>query len=97
MVGVRYRDADPRWHEVRAPLTAAADGRHSKVRALAGFEPLKSSPPMDVLWTRVPKAPGDARCSACLATLEMESSVMPSRLPLPFPPHPVAPIGPARL
>ena len=36
--GVRYRDADNAWHEVRAELTVAADGRFSKVRHLAGIE-----------------------------------------------------------
>jgi 2-polyprenyl-6-methoxyphenol hydroxylase-like FAD-dependent oxidoreductase len=60
VVGVRYRDGENRWHEVRAPLTVAADGRHSKVRALAGFEPQRSAPPMDVMWTHLPKEPGDA-------------------------------------
>jgi 2-polyprenyl-6-methoxyphenol hydroxylase-like FAD-dependent oxidoreductase len=60
VAGVRYRDLENRWHEVRAPLTVAADGRHSKVRALAGFEPIKSAPPMDVLWMHLPKEPGDA-------------------------------------
>jgi 2-polyprenyl-6-methoxyphenol hydroxylase-like FAD-dependent oxidoreductase len=59
VVGVRYHDIENRWHEVRAPLTVAADGRHSKLRALAGFEPQKSSPPMDVLWMHLPKEPGD--------------------------------------
>jgi 2-polyprenyl-6-methoxyphenol hydroxylase-like FAD-dependent oxidoreductase len=59
VVGVRYRDAEDRWHEVRAPLTVAADGRHSKLRALAGFEPQRSAPPMDVLWVHLPKEPGD--------------------------------------
>ncbi len=59
VVGVRYRDQANRWHEVRAPLTVAADGRHSEVRALLRFEPRKSSPPMDVLWFHLPKEPGD--------------------------------------
>ena len=59
VVGVRYRDQASRWHEVRAPLTVAADGRHSEVRTLLGFEPRKSSPPMDVLWFHLPKEPGD--------------------------------------
>lgn len=58
--GVRYRDAENRWHEVRAPLTVAADGRHSKVRSLTGFEPQRSAPPMDVFWTHLPKEPGEA-------------------------------------
>ena len=59
VLGVRYRDLENRWHEVRAPLTVAADGRHSKVRTLVGFEPEKASPPMDVLWTLVPKESTD--------------------------------------
>lgn len=57
--GVRYRDADDRWHEVRAELTVAADGRFSKIRHLAGIEPIKSAPPMDVVWFRLPRHPGD--------------------------------------
>ncbi|MBA2442810.1 MAG: FAD-dependent monooxygenase, partial [Rubrobacter sp.] len=46
-------------HEVRATLTVGADGRGSRVRRLAGFEPVKTSPPMDVLWFRLPREPGD--------------------------------------
>src|SRR5262245_50598638 len=60
VVGVRYRDGENRWHEVRAPLTVAADGRHSKIRALAGFEPVRAAPPMDVMLTHLPKEPSDA-------------------------------------
>lgn len=59
--GVRYRGADNAWHEVRAPLTVAADGRFSKIRSLCGIEPIKSAPPMDVLWFRFPRRPGDPR------------------------------------
>jgi 2-polyprenyl-6-methoxyphenol hydroxylase-like FAD-dependent oxidoreductase len=59
VIGVRYRDGENRRHEVRAPLTVAADGRHSKLRSLAGFEPVRSSPPMDVLWTHLPREPSD--------------------------------------
>ena len=57
--GVRYRSTDNTWHEVHSPLTIGADGRFSKVRSLAGVEPIKSSPPMDVLWFRLPRRPGD--------------------------------------
>jgi 2-polyprenyl-6-methoxyphenol hydroxylase-like FAD-dependent oxidoreductase len=57
--GVRYRDGENQWHEVRAPLTVAADGRFSKLRHLAGFEPVKTSPPMDVVWIRFTKKPSD--------------------------------------
>lgn len=59
--GVRYRGDDGNWREVRATLTVGADGRFSKVRSLAGVVPVKSSPPMDVLWFRLPRRPGDPR------------------------------------
>jgi 2-polyprenyl-6-methoxyphenol hydroxylase-like FAD-dependent oxidoreductase len=64
--GVRYRDADGRWHEVRALLTVAADGRFSKLRHLAGIEPVKTAPPMDVVWFRLPKGPADGAGSAAI-------------------------------
>ena len=56
--GVRYLGPDG-WHEVRALLTVGADGRFSFVRHLADFEPIKTSPPMDVLWFRLPRLPED--------------------------------------
>jgi 2-polyprenyl-6-methoxyphenol hydroxylase-like FAD-dependent oxidoreductase len=56
--GVRYQSTEG-WHEVRAQLTVGADGRFSKVRQLAGFEPIKTSPPMDILWFSLPHLPGD--------------------------------------
>jgi 2-polyprenyl-6-methoxyphenol hydroxylase-like FAD-dependent oxidoreductase len=59
--GVRYRGADNAWREVLAPLTVGADGRFSKVRSLCGVVPVKTSPPMDVLWFRLPRRAGDPR------------------------------------
>jgi 2-polyprenyl-6-methoxyphenol hydroxylase-like FAD-dependent oxidoreductase len=59
IAGVRYRGHGG-WHEIRAILTVGADGRHSKLRQLAGFEAIETSPPMDVLWFRLPKKPGDS-------------------------------------
>jgi 2-polyprenyl-6-methoxyphenol hydroxylase-like FAD-dependent oxidoreductase len=56
--GVRYESEDG-THEVRAVLTVGADGRGSRVRRLAGFEPVKTSPPMDVLWFKLPREEGD--------------------------------------
>src|SRR5215211_4375789 len=56
--GVRYESEDG-WHEVRAILTVGADGRGSRVRRLAGFEPVKTSPPMDVLWFKLPREKKD--------------------------------------
>jgi 2-polyprenyl-6-methoxyphenol hydroxylase-like FAD-dependent oxidoreductase len=58
--GVRFREHDDDdWHEVRASLTVGADGRSSRIRRLSGMEPIKTSPPMDVLWFRLPRMPGD--------------------------------------
>ncbi len=52
--GVRYLASDG-LHELRAILTVGADGRFSQMRHLAGIEPVKTAPPMDVLWFRLPK------------------------------------------
>ncbi len=59
--GVRYQGKDSVCHEVRAFLTVGADGRFSKIRGLCGAVPVKASPPMDVLWFRLPRRPGDPR------------------------------------
>lgn len=59
--GVRYRTNDGTYHEVRAAVTIGADGRFSKVRSLCGAVPVKSSPPMDVLWFRLPRRSDDPR------------------------------------
>jgi len=56
--GVLY-EAEDGWHEVRAILTVGADGRGSRMRRLAGFEPKKTSPPMDILWFKLPREPDD--------------------------------------
>lgn len=56
--GVRYRGGGG-WHEVRALLTVGADGRHSRLRQLGGFESIETSPPMDVLWFRLPRKSED--------------------------------------
>jgi len=58
--GVRYRGHGG-YHEVRASLTVGADGRFSKVRQLAGFEVIKTSPPMDILWFRLPRTQEDSK------------------------------------
>jgi 2-polyprenyl-6-methoxyphenol hydroxylase-like FAD-dependent oxidoreductase len=57
--GVRYRNRNG-LHELRALLTVGSDGRFSRVRRLAGFEPIKTSPPMDVLWFRLPRRPDES-------------------------------------
>ena len=57
--GARYEDREGVEHEVRAVLTVGADGRGSRVRRLAGFEAKKTSPPMDVLWFKLPREKED--------------------------------------
>ncbi|MET8868906.1 FAD-dependent oxidoreductase [Nonomuraea sp. NPDC004580] len=56
--GVRYRDPSGE-HEIRADLTVAADGRTSALRAKADLTPQDLGAPMDVLWFRLPRDPGD--------------------------------------
>jgi 2-polyprenyl-6-methoxyphenol hydroxylase-like FAD-dependent oxidoreductase len=58
--GIVYRDSDNKSHEIRAALTVGADGRFSRVRHALGWEPVKTSPPMDVLWFRLPRQASDA-------------------------------------
>jgi 2-polyprenyl-6-methoxyphenol hydroxylase-like FAD-dependent oxidoreductase len=54
--GVRYR-GHRGWHEIRAQLTVGADGRFSRTRQLAGMQLIKTAPPMDILWFRLPRRP----------------------------------------
>jgi 2-polyprenyl-6-methoxyphenol hydroxylase-like FAD-dependent oxidoreductase len=44
---------------IRANLTVAADGRHSIMRAKAGFTPTDIGAPMDVLWFRLTRRASD--------------------------------------
>ena len=52
VAGVRAR-AEQGVTEIRANLTVAADGRHSRLRELAGLELRDLGTPIDVLWFRV--------------------------------------------
>jgi 2-polyprenyl-6-methoxyphenol hydroxylase-like FAD-dependent oxidoreductase len=45
--------------EVTADLVIGADGRHSTLRAAAGLAVRDLGAPIDVLWMRIPLAPGD--------------------------------------
>jgi 2-polyprenyl-6-methoxyphenol hydroxylase-like FAD-dependent oxidoreductase len=45
--------------EISAPLTVGCDGRHSTIRALANLKVDDLGAPMDVLWMRVTRRPGD--------------------------------------
>ncbi len=58
VVGVRAKA--PRGEvEVRADLVIGADGRHSVIHTRAGFEQCEFGVPIDVLWMRISKKPGD--------------------------------------
>jgi len=58
VVGLKARRPDGPL-EVRADLVVGADGRSSTVRERAGLEVEDLGAPMDVLWMRLSKQPGD--------------------------------------
>src|SRR3954454_19643382 len=58
VVGVRAM-VDGRPEEVRADLVVGADGRHSTVREATGLKVLDIGAPIDVLWFRLSRQPGD--------------------------------------
>jgi len=58
IVGVAAKTPEGRM-EIRAPLTIGADGRHSIVRERAGLQVMDLGAPMDVLWLRISRRPGD--------------------------------------
>jgi 2-polyprenyl-6-methoxyphenol hydroxylase-like FAD-dependent oxidoreductase len=62
IVGVRGQTPEGAI-EIRADLVVGADGRHSVVRERAGLEIVKLGAPIDVLWMRLAKNPGDAEQS----------------------------------
>ena len=63
--GVGYRSGDVKG-EVRASLTVACDGRFSRVRKLAAFEPVSQSGAMEILWFRLPRRADDAHDEAAI-------------------------------
>jgi 2-polyprenyl-6-methoxyphenol hydroxylase-like FAD-dependent oxidoreductase len=58
IVGVRAKSPQGAL-EVRADLTIGADGRRSIVRQKAGLQVIDLGAPIDVLWMRVSRGPGD--------------------------------------
>jgi 2-polyprenyl-6-methoxyphenol hydroxylase-like FAD-dependent oxidoreductase len=61
--GVRYHTSQGE-RTVHAQLTVGADGRSSRTRAAAGLPLVETSPPMDVLWFRLPRRPADGEGAA---------------------------------
>src|SRR5580698_10547709 len=53
----RARNHD-RLLEIRANLVVGTDGRHSTMRARAGFQVMDIGAPMDGLWMRISRLPG---------------------------------------
>ena len=62
VVGVRASSPDGEL-EIGADLVVGADGRHSLVRSAAGLELIDLGAPIDVLWFRLPKRPGDSEAT----------------------------------
>ncbi|MEU9332563.1 FAD-dependent oxidoreductase [Streptomyces sp. NPDC048290] len=58
VLGVRVTTADGPL-EIHSDLVLAADGRHSTVRRAAGLPLSVSETPMDVLWFRLSREPGE--------------------------------------
>lgn len=58
VTGVRAKTASGEV-VIDADLVVGADGRHSTIRQRAGFAVENLGAPMDVIWMRVPKRPGD--------------------------------------
>jgi 2-polyprenyl-6-methoxyphenol hydroxylase-like FAD-dependent oxidoreductase len=58
-VGVRAA-VEGRDEEIRADLVIGADGRHSTIREAMGLKVLDIGAPMDVLWFRLSRKPGDS-------------------------------------
>ncbi len=58
--GVIYKNmSDGSKCEIRSNLVVGTDGRNSKLRRLSKLKLNKTSPPMDVLWFRLPKKKGE--------------------------------------
>ena len=58
VAGVRVQTSQGE-RTLRADLVVAADGRDSRVRAAAGLQAIDFGAPMDVLWMRLSRKPGD--------------------------------------
>src|SRR5579871_1356617 len=58
VVGVKAETPDGPL-TVRSTLVVGCDGRHSTVRERAGFKIANVGAPIDVLWLRLPRRPGD--------------------------------------
>ena len=59
VTGLTWRDRAGAVHQVRARLTVAADGRGSELRRSARLPRREFGVPVDVLWFRLPRRPGD--------------------------------------
>jgi 2-polyprenyl-6-methoxyphenol hydroxylase-like FAD-dependent oxidoreductase len=75
VAGVRGHSPDGAF-EIRADCTIGCDGRHSTVRAAAGLAVEDVGAPIDVLWFRVGRDPGNE--DAALARVAPGHSSSPS-------------------
>ena len=61
--GINYK-VDDIETSLGAELVIAADGRFSRLRKLSGLTAVSTAPPMDVVWSRLPREAEDAHQSA---------------------------------
>lgn len=59
VIGLTARGAAGDETQLFAPLVVGADGRHSRIRALAGLQVQDFGSAVDVLWFQLPRAPED--------------------------------------
>jgi 2-polyprenyl-6-methoxyphenol hydroxylase-like FAD-dependent oxidoreductase len=59
IAGLRAKTPDDEL-EIRADLVVGCDGRHSTIRAKAGLKSDDYGAPMDVMWFRLSRKPGDS-------------------------------------
>jgi 2-polyprenyl-6-methoxyphenol hydroxylase-like FAD-dependent oxidoreductase len=57
--GVQVSDSDGQLSQVHADLVVAADGRQSRLREASRLAVVDYGAPMDVLWFRIERRPGD--------------------------------------
>ncbi len=59
VTGIKCEKIGDEPFDIHSRVVVAADGRNSALRAKSGLEMIKTAPPMDVLWFRLPRKSGD--------------------------------------
>lgn len=62
ILGIKFND-DSGPHQITSQLTVGCDGRFSRIRKQSQLELIRTAPPMDILWFRIPHAVNDSAAS----------------------------------